>query len=594
MKICANILRAVPAICALLLMIIGVCLQAETIDGYITSISSSTVFYIGDMQVLMSKNTICKEQTIKYTTINGRTILIYKSIWTPKNIHSSSCSAVVQTIGSRVRLIGDRAGDKNIFKANMVVVYQIRFPFNPSRLNDGVILEETSNFIVGEHGVGGYAWMDGYPIGITSKTRFIKEDNHTRFSFGYNFSYIGSKPKPGHGHLIKLPPAQLKANTCVVFHATRDTNRKFRATSVQFWRNRVDSRERRYNERFNPVIVPTDYRKKLPGFIQFTGAPPIEILPEKNIQQFIEELGWSLVPAYQKNLIDSDETKIHFRFYVVKDFKSRLGRYFVETRGYMPKYQLLYWNSASKEFYTRPKVDEVVTQVVSSPSGVIMVPDVSLIGMKNEAQLAAMISTAIASVIQRQSYHGDPRFFATYAFNDPGMNGPWQTQQALRIGIRQMYLAGYDIREAPFAWAVAQGKPVQNPIINSKHPDKEIPWYAAYAFNYISQYYRDVDYSKLKRGEREYQQFLQELYKADPSLPRPKAQLEPQAQLESQPQLKLQAQPRPVCTPTQAAKDAACMGHSATQGTAQPAPQSSATPANFAPKQAPAQAATAH
>jgi hypothetical protein len=67
---------------------------------------------------------------------------------------------------------------------------------------------------------------------------------------------------------------------------------------------------------------------------------------------------------------------------------------------------------------------------------------------------------------------------------------------------------------------VAQGKPVQNPILNSKHPDQEIPWCAAYAFNYISHYYSDVDYSKLKRGQSEYQQFLQELYKADPSLPR--------------------------------------------------------------------------
>ena len=68
---------------------------------------------------------------------------------------------------------------------------------------------------------------------------------------------------------------------------------------------------------------------------------------------------------------------------------------------------------------------------------------------------------------------------------------------------------------------------VQNPIINSKHPYQEIPWYAAYAFNYINHYYQDVDYSKLKRGQRKYQQFLQELYKADPSLPRPQALPQP-------------------------------------------------------------------
>ena len=97
------------------------------------------------------------------------------------------------------------------------------------------------------------------------------------------------------------------------------------------------------------------------------------------------------------------------------------------------------------------------------------------------------------------------------------------SEETLRLGIPQMYLAGYDIREAPYAWAVAQGKPVNNPVINSKHPDKEIPWYAAYAFNYISQYSKDVDYSKLKRGRAEYQQFLHELYEADPSLPQAKA-----------------------------------------------------------------------
>ncbi len=43
-----------------------------------------------------------------------------------------------------------------------------------------------------------------------------------------------------------------------------------------------------------------------------------------------------------------------------------------------------------------------------------------------------------------------------------------------------------------------------------------MPWYATYGFNYISQLYPDVDYSKLKRGEKEYAQFLDELRRADP------------------------------------------------------------------------------
>jgi hypothetical protein len=157
-----------------------------------------------------------------------------------------------------------------------------------------------------------------------------------------------------------------------------------------------------------------------------------------------------------------------------------------------------------------------VTSVIAISDGTILVPDVMLDRIQNQAQVMALLSYAITSILQKQAYiacAGDIYDCLRV-----------EKEQLLRIGIRQMYLAGYDIREAPFAWAVAQGKPVNNPVIDSKHPDKEIPWYAAYAFNYICQYYKDVDYSKLKRGRAEYQQFLQELYKADPSLPQPKPQ----------------------------------------------------------------------
>jgi hypothetical protein len=93
----------------------------------------------------------------------------------------------------------------------------------------------------------------------------------------------------------------------------------------------------------------------------------------------------------------------------------------------------------------------------------------------------------------------------------------WRDEQAIRIGIRQTYLAGYDIREAPFAWAAAIGKPFANPLRDSAQSATGVPWYSAYAFDYISRFYSDVDYSKLKRGEAEYAQFLKELRKVDPA-----------------------------------------------------------------------------
>lgn len=42
------------------------------------------------------------------------------------------------------------------------------------------------------------------------------------------------------------------------------------------------------------------------------------------------------------------------------------------------------------------------------------------------------------------------------------------------------------------------------------------PWYVVYGFAHINRYYPDVDYSKLKRGEKEYAQFLEDLRRSEP------------------------------------------------------------------------------
>ena len=169
---------------------------------------------------------------------------------------------------------------------------------------------------------------------------------------------------------------------------------------------------------------------------------------------------------------------------------------------------------------------------VAFPNGVILVPDYMLAKIGNEAQLAAILSDLITTVLQKQGYIGrDARTdmgtwsdFANFANSGTG-NSPLydpsdffpllRNEQTLRIGIRQMYLAGYDIREAPTAWAAAAGEPT-NPFTKTKRRPAPIPWYTSYSFDYISRFFSDVDYAKLKLGEKVYAQFLDELRKADP------------------------------------------------------------------------------
>ncbi len=524
------------ATAALAFILMGTAADAETVDGFVTRIDSPTEFNVGTLHVVIDGKTQCIA-TKTYLGPPGPdrnpNITRYFVHSLGKNRRNIPCNTKHIAQYSRIHLYGFRESSNGDFIAYKLTSYNIVLDISNTKLNDGIVLEEDPIWSKSKPGLIGKIWMDGYPIFITPQTLLLPEPTDTTFRFGFHFTKIAAHAElPSKTQFSSAVP--LRENTCVVFHSDRTLSGHTTATKLQFWPNWIDAKEKMYDKKFITKIQAPDYSEGIPGTIQYKGSQPITILPNKEIQAFVSRLGDTLIPAYQKNLLDSDAAKFHFHFYVVHTFPARLGAYFVETNGRMPEYQSLYWDRSCYIFYNRPKANAMVRNIVAAPDGTILIPDVILGELRNSAQLATLLSTAITSVVQRQDYHAWPKVVVSTFWKpspyDTATNwnvGSWQNEQALRIGIRQMYLAGYDIREAPFAWAVAQGKPVNNPVINSKHPDKEIPWYAAYAFNYISHYYKDVDYSKLKRGEKEYQQFLQELYKADPSLPHPKVATTP-------------------------------------------------------------------
>lgn len=226
----------------------------------------------------------------------------------------------------------------------------------------------------------------------------------------------------------------------------------------------------------------------------------------------MSRVGWSLVPDYQRRLAENDPTRIRFRFFVVQ--------------GAMPRSRDEMSKADSMAVTWHKNLDRGVAAL---PDGTILIPDYKLVGIGNEAQLATLLSCAITSVVQKQGFitrqsglSADKDAGSLAMGSDVPMTPAglifylFRNEQALRLGIRQMYLAGYDIREAPFAWAAAAGKTAANPLPGTDNTTSEIPWYTAYAFDYISHFYSGVDFSKLKTGEREYSQFLDELRKADP------------------------------------------------------------------------------
>ena len=95
-------------------------------------------------------------------------------------------------------------------------------------------------------------------------------------------------------------------------------------------------------------------------------------------------------------------------------------------------------------------------------------------------------------------------------------------ERASRNGLRYMLKAGYDIREAPFAWTVAANKKVQNPWPVKADPSGLTQSVMAdLDFDYTS-----TDYSRLGSDREAYQKMLAELRAVAPKLPKSKNHVE--------------------------------------------------------------------
>ena len=431
-------------------------------------------------------------------------------------------------MGSPVHLVGTLSPSRKTLVASLFVMVLVQR--NPE-LEGLVFNEEKVQRLDISHGLNKDIWMDGYPVVITQQSTLstspswkipyppvLRNDGTFKIDLGrINTPETPTSLKLGFSTI-------LTGNTWIEYRATQTAHGSIKAERLRVLEDYADKKEEAYTRRFAPVVEAPDYTTRTAGHVIFLRGDKATIVSDTEIQNWISKLGASLVPKDQQSFSSTDPAKIVFRFYVVRPFWA--GHFLRYKYGFQNIDGTSCETGGEGDFgYANPKGRSFMKDIVFTQNGVVLVPENVLGSLSNESELAALLSYGISSTIQHQFF----RLWSitTYA---PGVNLHTMSnndmklcafvtrlnEQALRLGIRRMYLSGYDIREAPYAWAVAQGKPVNNPVIDSKHPDKEIPWYAAYAFNYISQYYQDVDYSKLKRGRAEYQQFLQELRKADP------------------------------------------------------------------------------
>jgi hypothetical protein len=374
----------------------------------------------------------------------------------------------------------------------------------------------------------GTFWIDGYPMTVSAQTQICV--HRSALQFGATLTKSGQLVTQTKASVAcgDVDPRGLDGGAWLQYAGIGGANGKVAGTRIDVW-----------GQGRAPVSGPDDNGLSVPDRQApcASGAPhelryphedPISVVCDANVRGYIQHLLESLLRVPSSTETAQAEANEGASIYVVKPFKVKRNYDFETIDGTRNQIDL-----AGRQFYENPHARSIVREIVYTADGTVLVPDTVLAHLNNEAQCAASLSYALAIVHQQTIEHLErvqgvqPHLWSLNSATNGTSNWKYMSrfilnlnQKTLRLGINRMYKTGYDIREAPFAWAAAQGKPVPKQVLR---PNNSFPWYARYAIDYISHYYPNVDYSKLKRGEAEYQQFLKELYKADPSLPQPKA-----------------------------------------------------------------------
>jgi hypothetical protein len=236
------------------------------------------------------------------------------------------------------------------------------------------------------------------------------------------------------------PQTVVTTNMWLKYAGVQHPDGSVTAKSASISLNILKGRERKVNEKaeFDPTSV-TEADKQGAVSKVFLGVNPTRFpaTHDAEMQRRVQTIGEALIPAYQRDLPDSDPSKIDFRFQVVD----------------------------------QPKLHDAVTL----SNGIILVPQQIVGRLKNDSQVATVLADNIACALEKQQLRliparqamsaGDVALIVGGAFV-PGLGIGGQAglvtgavvimkreeEQSGRVSLVLLHRAGYDLAEAPTTW----------------------------------------------------------------------------------------------------------------------------------------------
>ncbi len=453
---------------------VSAAVKSVKINGYITNVISPTVFEIDDVKVSRSESLI-------FNLENQNQAIQFK----PEDIR----------VGTEIEVQGMLDDQTNELKATKVTVDLDQF----RKLKNTTVLSRIPEGIVkGEKGWNGVFWADGRKIRIDETTQVLFELNKSERKADSDAKKnkvkndAKTETADDADEFTDSEPlkdiAQVKPGMIVTFEGTTKPDGMVLATRLVFLKNELEKGEDGLWKSMKITEKASNLTADEPGELKVSSVGKYKLLPNEEVQKYVERVGQSLIPAYQKNLADDDLQKIHFKFYVIRD---------------------------------------KTPNAFALANGVVVVNSGMLTMLENEAQLAAVLAHEISHATQEHTWRQMNKdknkrtalmvgslaasLFAPGVgtmlelINSAMVNGYSRRleDQADRIGLDYMVAADYDPREAPRVWKIMSRKTgdMPNTFFWSSHNSNSVR--RSYLMVAIRDNYSDLDYNLLKKGDSE-------------------------------------------------------------------------------------------
>lgn len=293
--------------------------------------------------------------------------------------------------------------------------------------------------------------------------------------------------------------ADVGPGTTMTYHGREQADGTVLANTVEFRRNEMEKSEFDLWKSIKVKESSFNFESGKPGELK-VGSDKYKIVPNQEVQDYVNRLGQTLIPAYQRELADSNPQKIHFQFRVVQAKGFNAGAY---------------------------------------PTGMVIIHSDVFDILENEAQLSAVLAHEIAHATQEHTFrelqHNKKRRTALligslvakgmgyYSIgnilqmvNTAMVRGYGRTleNQSDRFALQYMADAGYDIREAPRVWKLVAKTRDDGPTFYWSTHDSASER-RSFMMVTIRNSFSGLDLNGLKKNEGQFQRIAQLVKESD-------------------------------------------------------------------------------